>query len=197
MSTSKLTVTMLFVASMAWAGAAYAQEPCGAPADTFSSCEIVQAPDCFDLCEPGAMVVACAAENADQCMAECAGPDSIACDSSCEQDCGNTCAAALVQEEPQDCAISCGASCMGDCSASCEASDDKVGCFAACGQQCSAHCELSCDGGALYIDSGNNDIQENNWGHRDDDDDHKKWRDDDDDDKKGWRDDDDDHHHHK
>ena len=57
MKTSKLTVTMLFAASMAWANVANAEEPCGAPADTFESCEVVQAPDCFDACHDDAMVV--------------------------------------------------------------------------------------------------------------------------------------------
>lgn len=154
MRTNKLTVTMMFVASMAWASAANAEEPCGAPVETFNSCEVVQAPDCYDLCQPDAMVVACVAENAERCMADCAGPGEIACAPTCEQECGNTCAAALVQEKPQECKVSCGAACMGDCGAGCEASDDKVACFAACNQQCGAHCEASCDGGGALETDG-------------------------------------------
>lgn len=213
MNTRKLTVTMMFAASMAWASTASAGEPCGVPVDTFESCEVVQAPNCFDVCQPEAMAVACAAENADYCMDECGySPDSITCDATCEQECTNTCAQALVEEGPSDCKVSCGASCMGECSASCQDSDDKVACFAACSQQCGAHCEVSCselgeDDGLDYdagpaqladgvqdIDSGVDGAQEHNRGHHDDDDDDKRGarHDDDDDDKRGARHDDDD-----
>ncbi|HLT38212.1 MAG TPA: hypothetical protein VK034_18130, partial [Enhygromyxa sp.] len=129
---------------MAWANVAAAEQPCGAPIERFQSCQVIEAPHCDDACDPGAMIVACVADNVDQCMNQCAGPESVSCAAVCEQQCDGTCAAALVGEQPKDCQVSCGASCMGECGAGCELSGDKTTCFAACGQQCDAHCELSC-----------------------------------------------------
>ncbi|MFO7563022.1 MAG: hypothetical protein R6X02_10305 [Enhygromyxa sp.] len=148
MKTTKLTVTMMFAATMAWSAVAQAEQPCGAPANTFESCEIVQAPDCFDACSADTVVSACVAAHTEQCMADCAGPDSLSCEATCDQECAGTpCPAEYRGGGDYDCEVSCGASCMGDCSSACSVAGDKVVCYASCNQQCSAHCEVSCKGG--------------------------------------------------
>ncbi|MFO7566081.1 MAG: hypothetical protein R6X02_25780 [Enhygromyxa sp.] len=165
----------MFVASMAWANAAHAEEPCGAPIDSFNSCEVVEAPHCQDVCAADAMAVACVAANSDQCMAQCADSGSVAtpCPGVCEQQCGDLCAAAIVREGPQECVISCGSSCMGDCAAGCEASKDKTSCYAECNQDCNAYCEVSCDvqDPQLDIDSGLDQTQDRRRGRY-----HDSWR---------------------
>lgn len=147
MNTSKLTIATMFVACMAWTGVAKAGEPCGAPAEVLKSCEVVEEPECYDVCEPDAMLVSCMADGSAQCMAECADAKALDCEAGCAGQCEASCSDALIPEAPQECEISCGADCMGGCSASCLQSEDKTLCFAACGQQCSAHCSLSCAGG--------------------------------------------------
>jgi hypothetical protein len=172
MKTRKLTVTMLFVASLAWANTASAEEPCGAPVESFTSCEIVQAPDCYDTCDPGAMVDSCAVALIVEEPQEC----KISCGASCMSDCSAACEAS---EDKTACFAACSQQ---------------------CGAQCELTCQKPETGPAPQdvIDSGTDEYQEN-WGknkhkhkHHNDDDDDKKGHNDDDDDKKSHRDDDDD-----
>jgi hypothetical protein len=170
MRTTKLTVTMMFAASMAWSGVAQAENPCGAPADTFKSCEIVQAPDCFDACQVDTVISACVAAHTDQCISDCAGPESLSCEAACDQECADTsCPAEYLGGGDYECKVSCGASCMGDCSSACSVAGDKVVCYAACNQQCSAHCEISCKGGGGPGGGGYYDDDKGPGGYYDDD----------------------------
>jgi hypothetical protein len=145
MNASKLTMVMMFAASMAWVNVANAEEPCGAPVEGFKSCQVVEAPHCAEVCAPDAMTSVCVAGNSDQCMAECTAPGSVACPAACDQQCSNLCAAEIFKPGPQQCVVSCGASCMGDCAAECAGSGDKTTCYAKCGQTCDAYCEVRCD----------------------------------------------------
>ncbi|HLT40041.1 MAG TPA: hypothetical protein VK034_27360, partial [Enhygromyxa sp.] len=120
----------MFVASLAWTGVAKAEDPCGAPAEILESCEVVEEPECYEVCEPDAMLISCMADGAAACMAECAGAKSLECEASCAGQCSAQCSDNVIPKGPQDCEIACGADCMGGCSAACVASDDKTLCFA-------------------------------------------------------------------
>ncbi len=151
MKTSKLTIATMFLASLAWSSVAKADDPCGAPAEVLKSCEVIEEPECYEVCEPDAMLVSCVADGSAKCMAQCADAKAIECEAGCAGSCQAQCADGLIPKQPQECVISCGSDCMGGCSAACLRSDDKTLCFAACGQQCSAHCSASCDGGGGYV----------------------------------------------
>lgn len=147
MRISKLSIAAMFVASLAWSGVAKADDPCGAPAELLGSCEVVEEPECYEVCEPDAMLISCMSDGSAACIAECEDADSIECEASCDGECKASCSDGVIPGEPEDCEVSCGADCMGSCAASCLQAEDKTLCFAACGQQCSAHCDLSCAGG--------------------------------------------------
>ncbi|HVH98668.1 MAG TPA: hypothetical protein VM869_08155 [Enhygromyxa sp.] len=154
MKTRKLTVAAIFVATLAWTGAANAEDPCGAPGELLKSCEIIEEPECHEVCEPDAMLVSCIADAAEQCIAECEDAQTAQCEAGCAGQCKAECANFVVPEEPEKCKFTCSAECMGSCGAWCEKSGDKVTCFAACNHQCSAHCTSSCDGSGFGCEVG-------------------------------------------
>jgi hypothetical protein len=174
MNTSKLTVSLMFMATMAWANVAQAEEPCGAPARSFatSSCQIVEAPSCGELCSPSSVVLACVASNAQQCSNECNSLGGSDCGATCSTQCDNTCAGTTLPYigDGRDCEYSCSASCMGDCSAGCLNKGDKTLCFASCSQSCQAHCTVSCDN--YYYDDDDHYYYDDDDHHYYDDDDH-------------------------
>ena len=147
MNIGKFVFTAAFAVGLLGSGTALAGDPCGAPAELLESCEVVEEPECYEVCEPDAMLVSCMADGSAACIAECEGAGAIACEASCEGQCQASCSDGVVPQEPAGCEVSCAADCMGGCAASCLESEDKTLCFAACAQQCSAHCESSCDGG--------------------------------------------------
>jgi hypothetical protein len=147
MKIRNLTIATVFVASLAWTGVAKAEDPCGAPSELLESCEVVERPECNQVCEPDAMLVSCMADASASCMIECEDADSVECEAGCAGACEAKCTKKIVPEQPEECEIECGADCMGGCAASCDKSGDKTTCFAACNQQCSAHCSVSCEGG--------------------------------------------------
>lgn len=154
MKINKLTIAGMFIAGMAWSGVAQAGDPCGVPVEFLDSCEVVAEPECYEVCEPDAMLVSCMSDGSAACIAQCADAQAIDCQAGCTGECKASCADGVIPQEPQNCEVSCGSSCMGECAATCLASDDKTLCFAACGQQCSAHCTISCEGGGGGYEPG-------------------------------------------
>lgn len=146
MITSKFTIASMFVATLAWAGVAKAEDPCGAPSELLNSCEVVAGTECHELCQPDAMITSCMDESSAACIDECAGSSSSQCEAACMGSCGADCTQELVSENDQ-CKIMCSASCSGTCWAGCEQSENKIKCFAGCSQQCSAQCSSDCGGG--------------------------------------------------
>src|SRR5690606_34220830 len=119
MKISKLTIAGVFVASMAWTGVAQAEDPCGAPVELLQACEVVELPECYEVCEPDAMLISCMADGSAKCMAECGDAYAIDCEAACAGKCDASCAQGVIPQAPQECTVSCGADCMGGCAASC------------------------------------------------------------------------------
>lgn len=144
MKTNKLTFAAMLVSALAWSGVAQAQDPCGVPGEILKACEIVEEPECHDVCEPDAMLISCLHDAAGECMDQCETTKSIECEAGCTGACQAECSHKFMGGGHEECEIECGADCMGGCSAWCEHSKDKTTCFAGCNQQCSAHCTVSC-----------------------------------------------------
>lgn len=154
MKTVKMTVAAVFVATLAWTGVAQADDPCGAPAELLKACEIVEEPECHDVCEPDAMLTSCIADATDECIEQCEDKQLAQCEAGCAGGCKAECSEFLVPGEPDQCKFTCSAECMGSCGAWCQQSGDKTTCYAACNHQCSAHCTSSCDGSGFGCEVG-------------------------------------------
>lgn len=149
MNSNKLTIATIFAVSMAWPGVAHAEEPCGSGMvlDNFKSCEVIVEPECYEVCEPDAALVACVAEQSASCNERCNSGKSIECETICEEKCEGGCVPQVIPEEPEPCVETCEAKCAPSCAEDCKEKQSKIECAAMCVPTCSQACEESCDGG--------------------------------------------------